>query len=50
MKILIVGNNKSGKFAPFIVEQVDSLRALGVEIEYFGVLCIYWRGTKEIFV
>ncbi len=39
MKILIVGslNSHAGKFAPFIVEQADALRAAGCEIEYYGV-------------
>ena len=37
MKILIVGNNKSGKFSPFVIEQVDILKNIGVEVEYFGI-------------
>ena len=39
MKILIVGslNSHAGKFAPFVVEQADALRAAGCEIEYYGV-------------
>ena len=39
MTILIVGslNSHAGKFAPFIVEQADALRAAGCEIEYYGV-------------
>lgn len=39
MKILIVGslNSHAGKFAPFIVEQADALRAAGCDIEYYGV-------------
>ena len=37
MKVLIVGNNKTGKFSPFVIEQVDSLKNIGVEVEYFGV-------------
>lgn len=46
MKILIVGslNSHAGKFAPFIVEQADALRAVGcdahgepITIEYYGV-------------
>ena len=39
MKILIVGslNSHAGKFAPFIVEQADALRAAGCGIEYYGV-------------
>ena len=39
MKILILAslNSHAGKFAPFIVEQADALRAAGCEIEYYGV-------------
>ena len=37
MKILIVANHNKGYFVPFIVEQVDALKQLGVEIEYYGV-------------
>lgn len=37
MKILIVGNNKSGRFSPFVVEQVESVAKLGVEFDFFGV-------------
>lgn len=37
MKVLIVANHNKGYFVPFIVEQVDALKQLGVEIEYYGV-------------
>ncbi len=37
MKILIVANHNKGYFVPFIVEQVEALKQLGVEIEYYGV-------------
>lgn len=37
MKVLIVANNKSGRFSPFVVEQVSAIRENGIEIEYFGV-------------
>ena len=37
MKILIVASHNSGKFSPFIVEQVAALGRLGVEFEYFGI-------------
>lgn len=37
MRILIVANHNKGYFVPFIIEQVNALRQLGVEIEYFGV-------------
>lgn len=38
MRILIVANFNTGHFSPFIIEQVDSIRKLGVEFEYFGVV------------
>jgi hypothetical protein len=37
MKILIVANNKNGFFAPFVTEQAEAVRRLGVEVEFFGV-------------
>ena len=37
MKILIVANHNKGIFVPFIIEQVNALKQLGVEVEYFGV-------------
>ena len=37
MKILIVGNNKPGHFAPFVEEQVRALQQLGCEVVFFGV-------------
>lgn len=37
MKILIVGNNKPGRFAPFVEEQVRALQQLGCEVIFFGV-------------
>ena len=37
MKVLIVANYNSGSFSPFISEQVESLRRVGVEIDFFGV-------------
>ena len=37
MRVLIVANYNSGSFSPFISEQVEAIRQLGVEIEYFGV-------------
>ncbi len=38
MKVLIVANFNMGHFSPFVVEQVNSIRKLGVEFEYFGVV------------
>lgn len=37
MKVLIVANHNKGYFVPFIVEQVNAVRCLGVEVDYFGV-------------
>lgn len=37
MKILIVGNNKSGRFAPFVEEQARALQKQGCEVVFFGV-------------
>lgn len=39
MKVLIVGSNNThdGRFAPFIVEQAEALRAAGCQVEYFGI-------------
>lgn len=38
MKVLIVAAYNTGKFSPFVVEQVDSLRKSGITIEYFGIV------------
>lgn len=35
--IIVASNNKHKSFAPFIVEQADSLMALGCTVEYFGI-------------
>ena len=37
MRVLIVANHNKGYYAPFIIEQVDALKRLGVECEYFGI-------------
>ena len=37
MKILIVGNNKPGHFAPFVEEQACALQLQGCEVVFFGV-------------
>ena len=37
MRVLIVANNKPGQFSPFVTEQVEALRKLGVEFDFFGV-------------
>ena len=38
MNILIVCSKNSGKIAPFITEQAESLRKLGIEVEYFTIV------------
>ena len=37
MKILIVGNNKPGYFAPFVEEQARALQQQGCEVVFYGV-------------
>lgn len=37
MKILIVGNNKPGHFAPFVEEQAHVLQQQGCEVVFYGV-------------
>ena len=37
MKVLIVGNNKPGHFAPFVEEQARALQKQGCEVVFFGV-------------
>ena len=37
MKILIVGNNKPGHFAPFVEEQARALQQQGCEVVFYGV-------------
>jgi glycosyltransferase involved in cell wall biosynthesis len=52
MKVLVVANHNKNQFSPFIVEQADELRLLGVEIDYFGVvgkgILGYLRNKKEL--
>ncbi len=43
MKILIVANHNMGRFSSIIREQVNSIKFLGIEIEYFGV---YGKGIR----
>ena len=38
MRILIVASYNKNYFAPFILEQLDALRQLGCEVDYFGVV------------
>lgn len=37
MRILIIASYNKNRFAPFVIEQADSLRMLGHEIAWFGV-------------
>ena len=37
MRILIVANHNTGRFTPFIIEQVESLKRLGIEADFYGV-------------
>lgn len=37
MKVLIVASYNKNRFAPFVVEQAESLQQTGCEIEWFGV-------------
>ena len=38
MKILIVANYNPGRFSPFVIEQMESLRKIGVEIDTYGIV------------
>lgn len=50
MKILIVCSKNSGKIAPFILEQGESLLRPGVEVDYYPIvgkgLRGYWKNRK----
>lgn len=37
MKVLIIAKCNAGKFSPFVVEQAESLRSIGVDIDYYGI-------------
>ena len=37
MRVLIVANHNKGVFVPFIIEQVNALKQLGIEVDYFGI-------------
>lgn len=37
MRVLIVASHNTSKFTSFITEQVESIRQLGVEMDYYGV-------------
>lgn len=38
MKVLIVANYNPGRFSPFVLEQVESLRRTGIEFSFFGIV------------
>jgi teichuronic acid biosynthesis glycosyltransferase TuaC len=50
MKLLVVCSKNSGKIAPFILEQGESLLRLGVEVDYYPIvgkgLVGYWKNRK----
>lgn len=37
MRVLVVASYNKGNFAPFIVEQAEALRAMGLEVDFFGL-------------
>ncbi len=37
MRILIIANHNTGKFSTFVIEQAESIKRLGIEVDYFGV-------------
>ncbi len=37
MRILIIANHNTGKFSTFVSEQAESIKQLGIEVDYFGV-------------
>ena len=37
MKVLIIARCKNGKYAPFILEQVDAIRKQGVDCRFYGI-------------
>lgn len=51
MKVLVVCSKNSGKIAPFILEQGESLLRLGVEVDYYPIvgkgLMGYWKSRKS---
>lgn len=49
MRILIVASYNKKYFAPFILEQVDALRQLGCEVDYFGVVGKGIKGYLSVF-
>lgn len=38
MKVLIVANYNPGHFSPFVSEQVEALKKLGVDFDFFGIV------------
>ncbi len=37
MRILIIANHNTGEFSTFVTEQAESIRQLGIEVDYFGI-------------
>jgi len=52
MKVLIVCSKNSGKIAPFILDQVESLKVQGIEIDFFTIsqkgLFGYWKSRRGL--
>ena len=38
LRILIVANYNPGHFSPFVIEQMEALRKIGVEIDTYGIV------------
>ena len=49
MRVLIVASYNKGFFAPFIVDQVESLQKIGVEVDYFGIVGKGFKGYLSSF-
>lgn len=50
MKVLIVANKKSGQFSPFVMDQVEELKKLGVDFIFYPVMGKGIKGyLSEIF-
>ena len=44
MKVLIVANHNTGNFTPFVVEQADALKHIGIDVDFYGVHGKGFRG------
>lgn len=50
MKVLIVASFNKHRFAPFIIEQVESVQLKGVECQYFGIVGTGITGYLKAFL